>query len=701
MRSSFFVFMMWLAAQPAAAEEVWPMPRWERAEPATMGMDRARLAQVRNYALTGHGSGMIVRGGRLVLSWGDLQHRYDLKSSTKSFGATALGLAIRDGKIRLDDRARSVHPELGIPPDDNAKTGWLDEITIRHLATQTAGFEKPGGYGKLLFRPGTRWHYSDAGPNWLAECLTLAYGQDMKELMFDRVFTPLGITPDDLTWRNNSYRPHQIHGIERREFGSGISANVDAMARIGLLYLRGGRWKDQRILSREFIDIARRPVPGVVGLAEWENGDHGNASDHYGLLWWNNADGTLADVPRDAYWSWGLYDSLIVVIPSLDLVIARAGQSWKREEGGGHYDVLAPFLEPIVAAVQSASVGSAAPYPPSRRVVGVNWAPASSIVRRAKGSDNWPITWGSDDAQYTAYGDGRGFEPFVPRKLSLGFARVLGPSENFEGQNIRSPSGEQTGDGPSGKKASGLLMVDGILYLWARNADNAQLAWSADQGETWTWSPWKFTTSFGCPTFIQFGKNYEGARDDHVYIISPDSSSAYVPADRMILARVPQNRIREREAYEFFEGPDSDHQPRWSKQIEDRGAVFTDPGRCGRSSVSYHPVLKRYLWVQVISDQDARWEGGLGLHEAPEPWGPWSTCDFHEQWDVAPGESASLPTKWFSDDGRTVHLVFSGEDCFSVREATLIVREEAPDSLNHKVPFSLLALLLTFDESFR
>ena len=56
-------------------------------------------------------------------------------------------------------------------------------------------------------------------------------------------------------------------------------------------------------------------------------------------------------MPRDAYWSWGLYDSLIVVIPSLDLVVARAGpaRSWSWTEGD-HYAVLAPFLGPIAAA---------------------------------------------------------------------------------------------------------------------------------------------------------------------------------------------------------------------------------------------------------------------------------------------------------------------------------------------------------------
>ena len=61
----------------------------------------------------------------------------------------------------------------------------------------------------------------------------------------------------------------------------------------------------------------------------------------------------MGGVPRDAYWSWGLYDSLIVVFPGLDLVVTRAGSSWQRKGWGGHYDVLVPFLEPIASAVEA------------------------------------------------------------------------------------------------------------------------------------------------------------------------------------------------------------------------------------------------------------------------------------------------------------------------------------------------------------
>jgi len=377
-------------------------------------MDRGQLEKARDHALSGGGSGCIIRHGRLVLAWGSQKRRYDLKSTTKSIGVTALGLAITDGKIRLTDKVSRHHRSLGRKPTGNVKTGWLDKITVFHLATQTAGFDKPGGYTKLLFAPGTKWSYSDGGPNWLAECVTLAYRQDVHELMTRRVFGPLGIGAGDLTWRRNSYRPATIDKVARREFGSGISANVNAMARIGLLYLREGRWRGRQIIPKSFVAAARTTPAALKDLPVVRDKQYPRASSHYGLLWWNNADGTLKSVPRETYWSWGLYDSLIVVIPPLNIVIARAGKSFKGGWDAG-YDKLAGFFGPVVASVRSKG-GDASPAGPrkaSPAIARLTWAPAKTIVRLAPGSDNWPITWGDDDRLYTAYGDGWGFAPKV------------------------------------------------------------------------------------------------------------------------------------------------------------------------------------------------------------------------------------------------------------------------------------------------
>lgn len=650
----------------------WPGKVWEVASPESLHLDAAKLAQARDYALTGGGSGCVIKGGRLVMQWGDQAALYDLKSSSKAIGVTVLGLALKDGLVSLDDKAVKYHPKFATPPEANAATGWPEQITLRHLATQTAGFEKPGGYGKLLFKPGTEWYYSDAGPNWLAECLAYVYKRDLNDVMFERVFTPIGITGRDIKWRKHAYRPEFLEDIhvKRREFGSGFNVNVQAMARLGLLYLRDGWWAGEQILPHSFIEQARQPGPQMKGLRLHEGDPHGEDSPaHYGLLWWDNADGAIPGLPKDAYWSWGLYDSLILVVPSLDLVAARAGQGWKRKDGDPHFEVLKPFMEPLAAAVVAQAKEEGVAVSPV--LAGIDWAPAESIIRKGKGSDNWPLTWADDDAQYTAYGDGNGFEPFVPHKLSMGVAKVTGLPPEVQGVNLDSPTGEAKGDGKKGRKACGILMVDGVLYLWVRNVGNSQLGWSADHGATWTWADWKFTESFGCPGFLNFGKNYAGARDGFVYVYSQDADTAYDRADRMVLARVPKEKVKNRSSYTFLSGFDGAGQPQWSADIGRRAAVFTSPGRCYRGQMTYNAGLRRYLWCQTGSGQDTRFAGGFGIYDAPEPWGPWTKVFTTDHWDVGPGESCSLPVKWMSEDGRTAWLVFSGEDSFSMRRGVL------------------------------
>ncbi|RPI87628.1 MAG: hypothetical protein EHM41_04315 [Chloroflexi bacterium] len=325
-----------------------------------------------------------------------------------------------------------------------------------------------------------------------------------------------------------------------------------------------------------------------------------------------------------------------------------------------------------------------APYPPSQVITKLTWAPASTIEREARGSDTWPITWADDDSIYTAFGDGEGFAKVVGEtKLSLGFAKVDGPATNFVGTDIPS-NGEQTGDGQNGKKASGMLMVNSTLYMWVRNANNngeqCQLAWSTNHAQTWTWSTWKFA-EFGYCTFINYGKNYSGAPDDYVYMVTPDNPSAYQATDHFVLMRVSKNQITTRSAYEFFVQTDNQGNPIWSKNIGDREPVFSHPGAARRSGISYNAALGRYLWWQGIPHGgDEKESGGFGIYDSPNPWGPWTTVYYTEQWDVGPGETANFPTKWMSSDGKTLYLVFSGDDYFSVRKATLELSGETQPS---------------------
>src|SRR5690606_1834019 len=84
---------------PAADNDAVVAHGWTLATPAAVGLNEELLAQARDYALTGGGSGVIVRYGRLVYSWGDIDARADVKSTTKSIGGIALGLALDDGLL--------------------------------------------------------------------------------------------------------------------------------------------------------------------------------------------------------------------------------------------------------------------------------------------------------------------------------------------------------------------------------------------------------------------------------------------------------------------------------------------------------------------------------------------------------------------------------------------------------------------------
>lgn len=358
---------------------------WARVAAADVGMDQALLDQAVSYAQTSgtvnatDNAGMIVRGGRMVAFWGDIDKRYDMKSTTKSIGGMALGLAMKNGLL-LSDRAIDKLPTIGDKPLANASTNWLGNITIEQLATHTAGFLKDDDLtgavepaaATLVDPPGTIWRYSDIGLNWLAEVLTAVLSEDLSTVLQANVWTTVGLNSSsgpagggalsDVHWRDNEYRD-QTGGPYKRELASGMFVNANAMARVGLLFLRKGVWaNDQRVLDESFVTTVSTPVAANATLPNPEAADFPGATTNYGVLWWTNANGQLPNVPLDAYWAWGLGDSLIVVIPSLDIVAVRAGAQaapasspqgrvWNDDDWNGDYAVLAPFLDPIVQSV--------------------------------------------------------------------------------------------------------------------------------------------------------------------------------------------------------------------------------------------------------------------------------------------------------------------------------------------------------------
>jgi hypothetical protein len=351
-----------------------------------------------------------------------------------------------------------------------------------------------------------------------------------------------------------------------------------------------------------------------------------------------------------------------------------------------------PFGMRSSRASDQSLAASAAPVPASPIVSQLTWD--SSVTRIGDGvtGDNWPVTWADDDRLYGAFGDGDGFSNRSP-KLSLGFSTLSGNPPGISGQDFGSNIDTPEGQGPNGIKASGILMVDGTLYMFVRNYKpagsndytNARLAWSTDHGRTWTWADWYFADTFGAPDFVQFGKNYSGARDNYVYIVSQANDSAYGWSPSVVMARVPKQRVADRAAYEFFAGMGATNTPQWSADIAQRKAVFSDPNGVQRIGMTYNPALRRYFLTSPHqTGSGATHTPALGVFDAPEPWGPWTTVYYSDNFSGGYAFHHKFPTKWMSADGLTMWLLYSGSNtgdscnCVTLRKATLALNGAGP-----------------------
>jgi Domain of unknown function (DUF4185) len=347
--------------------------------------------------------------------------------------------------------------------------------------------------------------------------------------------------------------------------------------------------------------------------------------------------------------------------------------------------IISSLLVSVVLAWPELSLSAGGPEPrakpahgPSPVIAAIDWD-LKSLVRRAPGSDLWPVTWMDDGHLCTSWGDGGGFGGTnSDGRVSLGFARLEGSPENLRAVNIWGGKGAPHRATFPGK-SNGMLCVDGILYAHVIENDHwwrAKIGRSADRGRTWVFregpfraDSWDFAEpdgAFSDLTFLNFGKNYAGARDEFVYVYSQDHrrddrGKIRDITDDVALFRAPKDKIMERAAYEYFAGADRSGKPRWTSDIRRRAAVFENQGSVGWGvRVSYNPGLRRYLMATFT-----RWDGSWGLYDAPEPWGPWTTVATYDRWiDATPKFGFTFPPKWMSADGKTMWMVFSGTKAY-------------------------------------
>jgi hypothetical protein len=319
-----------------------------------------------------------------------------------------------------------------------------------------------------------------------------------------------------------------------------------------------------------------------------------------------------------------------------------------------------------------------APFPPSPVIERIDFE-LGSLKRAAPGSDLWVTTWADDGNLYTSWGDGGGFGggDWIGR-VSMGVARIEGGPENWKATNVWGGANPESKERPFPGKAAGILSVGSVLYMSVAKQDIwsvAKIATSTDRGRTWRPGGWHFDAPFAQPAFLNFGRDYAGARDGYVYSYARDETNP----TQLILARVSTAKIMDRAAYEFFAGIDAQRRPVWVSDVAKRQPVFTDANGIGWGvRVVYNPGINRYLLTVFHGSVSEHGDGSWGIFDAAEPWGPWTTVAYYGNWiDATPKFGFEFPSKWISEDGQTLWLVFSGTgayDSFNLVKAELTLR---------------------------
>ena len=195
------------------------------------------------------------------------------------------------------------------------------------------------------------------------------------------------------------------------------------------------------------------------------------------------------------------------------------------------------------------------------------------------------------------------------------------------------------------------------------------------------------------PTVCNYGQDYAGARDNYVYSYLIRFQSYEGPDDYpdkvdwlncqkpglIDLARVPKDKIMQRDAWTFFAGM-KNGQPQWTKDISLRKPVFENPDGVGWCiNVSYNAGLKRYL---LTTEHTESHRGNIGIFDSPEPWGPWTTAAYERNWGDGhfPLNTFfwNISNKWTSRDGKTFSMFFSGRkenDSFNLLRGEFVTQE--------------------------
>jgi CubicO group peptidase (beta-lactamase class C family) len=320
------------STQSFPTPDYWPTEGWQESTPEEQGIDSGKLADallaMREQKVNIH-SLLIVRNGRLILDAYfypyDGTSVHNLRSDTKSVTTTLIGIAIDQGKLRLDSPMLSFFPDITISHPDPL----LQTITVKDLAMMANGLESTGmaqdeftlqqmEYSedylqfaldrKMAAKPGTKFVYDSPGMHILSGILQKATGLTELEFARQYLFEPLGI--QDFVWPSDSQG--YTHGW------SNLHLLPRDAAKIGYLWLYGGQWEGRQLISADWVKAASK-TQIKTGM-----------DDNYSYGWWiTDENGSVSAVGRG-----GQY---IKAVPTFNAIVVATGAGWE-------YDQIDPLL---------------------------------------------------------------------------------------------------------------------------------------------------------------------------------------------------------------------------------------------------------------------------------------------------------------------------------------------------------------------
>jgi CubicO group peptidase (beta-lactamase class C family) len=267
---------------------------------------------------------IIARHGRIISEgwWtpyaAELPHT--MYSMSKSFTSTAVGLAVAEGKLTVEDKVTSFFPD-DLPKEIGEN---LAALKVKHLLTMSVGNEHEPTHdmveqenwvraflaAPITHAPGSVFLYNSAATYMCSAIVQRVTGQKVIDYLTPKLFTPLSI--DGMTWETCP------RGINTG--GWGLSIQTEGLAKFGQLYLQKGKWGGKEIIPAAWVEEAttkhiQQPDPAKPSRPHEDN----DWLQGYGYQFWR--------CRHNAFRGDGAFGQFTIVLPEQDAVIAITGES--------------------------------------------------------------------------------------------------------------------------------------------------------------------------------------------------------------------------------------------------------------------------------------------------------------------------------------------------------------------------------------